>query len=520
MRFNKTKILIIFIIFILAFYMIYHIFFNKENKIKGGEIESKKEKVIVTDLRIGVINFDNINPILSQNVNVQNISRLIFEPLINLSNDFKLEPCLATEWSKYDDNTYLIKLRENVRWQDGQKFDSDDVIFTINILKNKNSIYSYNVQNIKEVKKIDEYTIQIITNTKEPYFEYNLIFPIMSSKYFNNKNFSLKKKNTTPVGTGMYYISDNNKDVIILKENTSWWNDKSLRLDTININLYNNIKSALNDFKFNNVDLITSSLNNIDEYIEGIQYNKEKYIGRNLDYLAINCESKVLKNKEIRQAINMAINKDDIIKQVSNDKYIKSYFPLDFGTYMYFKNSAKIEYDLEQAKNILNKQKMDNKTAKLDLLVDKNNKERVKVANIIKKQLEDIGFKINILEKSESEYKRYIKNKNYDLLLTGITYSYSPNLNLYFNENNIANYKGEDIINNLKKLEESSNIEEQRKFLSQVISKYNEDVPYIMLYYNQSTLLYSKNLIGKMTPNSYNIFYNIEEWYREYDKNQ
>lgn len=152
MRFNKTKILIIFIIFILAFYMIYHIFFNKENKIKGGEIESKKEKVIVTDLRIGVINFDNINPILSQNVNVQNISRLIFEPLINLSNDFKLEPCLATEWSKYDDNTYLIKLRENVRWQDGQKFDSDDVIFTINILKNKNSIYSYNVQNIKEVK--------------------------------------------------------------------------------------------------------------------------------------------------------------------------------------------------------------------------------------------------------------------------------------------------------------------------------------------------------------------------------
>lgn len=342
----------------------------------------------------------------------------------------------------------------------------------------------------------------------------------MSSKYFNNKNFSLKKKNTTPVGTGMYYISDNNKDVIILKENTSWWNDKSLRLDTININLYNNIKSALNDFKFNNVDLITSSLNNIDEYTEGIQYNKEKYIGRNLDYLAINCESKVLKNKEIRQAINMAINKDDIIKQVSNDKYIKSYFPLDFGTYMYFKNSAKIEYDLEQAKNILNKQKMDNKTAKLDLLVDKNNKERVKVANIIKKQLEDIGFKINILEKSESEYKRYIKNKNYDLLLTGITYSYSPNLNLYFNENNIANYKGEDIINNLKKLEESSNIEEQRKFLSQVISKYNEDVPYIMLYYNQSTLLYSKNLIGKMTPNSYNIFYNIEEWYREYDKNQ
>lgn len=518
MRFNKTKMLIIFIIFIFAFYIIYHIFFNKENRIEGGEILSKKEKIIVTDLRIGVINFDNINPILSQNVNVQNISRLIFEPLINLSNDFQLEPCLATEWLKSDENTYLIKLRKNVKWQDGQKFDSDDVIFTINILKNINSIYSYNVQNIKEVKKIDEYTIKIITATKEPYFEYNLIFPIMSSTYFNNKNFSLEKQNSTPVGTGMYYISDNNKDVIILKKNTNWWNNKNIKLDTININLYNNMKSALTDFKFNNVDLITSSLNNIDEYTEGIQCNKEKYIGRNLDYLSINCESHILKDKEVRKAINMAINKDEIIKQISNDKYIKSYFPLDFGTYMYFKNSEKIEYNIEKAKSILKDKKLDGKEIKLNLLVDKNNKERVKVAKIIKKQLEGIGFKINILEKTEKEYKRYIKNKNYDLALTGITYSYSPNLNLYFDNNNIANYKNKDIINDLKKIEESSSIDEQRRVLSKIISKYNEDTPYIMLYYNQATLLYSRNLIGKISPNSYNIFYNIEDWHREYDK--
>ena len=178
------KITIIFFILILiiitSIYTIFNIYIRLENKKEKKEDINRKEKITSTDLRIGITNFDNINPILSENINVQNISRLIFEPLINLSYDYRLEECLATEWNKIDKNQYLIKLRENVKWQDDKKFNSDDVIFTINMLKElkEKSIYYYNVKDIESIKKIDEYTIVITTKKEISYFEYNLIFPM------------------------------------------------------------------------------------------------------------------------------------------------------------------------------------------------------------------------------------------------------------------------------------------------------------------------------------------------------
>ena len=83
---------------------------------------------------------------------------------------------------------------------------------------------------------------------------------------------------------------------------------------------------------------------------------------------------------------------------------------------------------------------------------------------------------------------------------------------------NIANYNNRDVIDKIKKIENNDNEEENKILLSNIIEEYNKDVPYVSLYYNSSTLIYSNNLKGDIKPNSYNIFNNIETWYREYDK--
>ena len=186
-------------------YVIYNIYIRRDITKVSNENINKKEKMISRDLRIGITNFDTINPILSDNINVQNISRLIYEPLLNLSYDYKLEECLATEWTKVNDKTYLIKLRKNVKWQDGKNFDSDDVVFTIDLLKKlkEKSVYYYNVENIKEIKKIDKHTIKINTIDEILYLEYNLIVPRVSSKYFNEENFNINRNVMLPE-TGMY----------------------------------------------------------------------------------------------------------------------------------------------------------------------------------------------------------------------------------------------------------------------------------------------------------------------------
>lgn len=512
-----TKLIIVISIIIAIIYTIYNISLSKERKKENQENIIEKEKIIATNMRIGIINFDTVNPILSNNANVQNIGRIIFDPLINLTQDFKLEPCLAKEWTNLDEKNYLIKLRENVKWQDGKVFNSDDVIFTVKILKDMQSIYSYNVEKIDSIQKIDEYTIKIITKEKIPYFEYNLIFPIMSSKYFNEKNFTFSKKNSNPVGTGMYYIADNNKENITLKKNTNWWGNKELKLDTIKLNLYKNTNEALADFKTKEVDLLTTSLLNIDEYTEGIQYKKTKFIGRNYDYIAFNCKNNTLQHKEVRQSISKAINKEKIIEQVYQNQYQKSSFPLDFGCFLYSGITEESNYSKEKAQEVLKKWSK-NKTINLKLLVNQDDKKRKEVSKIIKQQIEEIGINVIIVEKKEKQYQKDIQNGNYEMVLTGTTYGYSPSLNLYFNKQNIANYTNNSMIQKVEEMEKSQTEEEQRKKLLDIIKIYQEETPYISLYYDTINLIYSDNLKGEITPNSYNIFYHIENWYREYDK--
>lgn len=534
MKSYQLKILIFFIIFIFIIYGVYHIFFKDKNKSEKIENISTKEKIIATNIRIGMVGFDTMNPILSNNRNVQEVSRLIFEPLINLTEEFRLEPCLAKEWTKLDDFTYLIKLDEKAMWQDGNKFDSQDVIFTINMIKNNNnkSIYYYNVEDIKETEKIDEYTIKIITKEKVPYFEYNLIFPIMSSKYFDQDNFQSKEKNKNPVGTGMYYISETNTDSIILKRNTNWAerNQKEIKLDYIKINLYENINQSLIDFKNQNVDILTYSNPNIEEYLESTQYNKIEFINRNYFYLIFNCSHKVLKNVEVRQAINQAIDKEKINQEVYSNKYKLSDFPIDFGCYLYEgikrrqNNITEVKKILEQEKWTYTqgewRKKVNNQYIKLEfeLLVNKNKENEIETAENIERQLEEKGIKINIKKVSEKEYNECIEKGTYEMAIPSKTFSYSPSLYSSLGENNLSQYQNNELKEKLDELENLNDEQEEKEILSDIIEIYENEIPFISLYYDTLTTIYSFNLKGEISPTSYNIYNNIENWYREYDK--
>ena len=208
MKINWIKYLfIIFAIGIMVFAVI-KIKGDEENKkqIQTSKKETVEEKI--TKLSLGIAEFDTINPILSNNKNVQDIAKLIYEPLVNVTEDYNIEPCLATQWAKQNNTTYIIKLRNNVKWSDGNNFTATDVRYTIDRLKDTTSIYSYNVQYVVEVEVVDNDTVKIILDREIPFFEYNLTFPIMSSKYYENEDFKTTGKNNKPIGTGMYMIKD------------------------------------------------------------------------------------------------------------------------------------------------------------------------------------------------------------------------------------------------------------------------------------------------------------------------
>ena len=516
----------IFIIFIIAIVLavIYEV--NKKEEIKVDEqTASEVEEEIVKEITLGVAEFDTINPILSQNKHVQEISRIIYEPLLELNEEYKIQKCLAKDWAKTSETTYLVKIRDDVKWSDGSKLIVEDVIFTINILKQIPSVYASNVQNITNVEKLDEDTVRITIDHEIPFFEYNLIFPIMSKTYYEGQDFSSTESNSAPVGTGKYKIVQNISNAIILDKN-EYYSREELTLEKITVWKYANLGELYNAFKLGKVDVITTTNIGIENYIGTIGYNKQEVAGREFDFLALNTKNAVLSNVEVRNAISHAINKENIISSVFNNKYKITNYPLDYGSWLKGEDGDNT-YNPELSKQILEQngwvfkydrwQKTENystKTLSFKIIVQDSNQTRTTIAEMIKADLEAIGIKISIVRASDSQYQYYLQNKNYDSIITGVTSSLSPNLETYFGANNYANFTNEELGNLMNEVKNISKEDLLKEKYTRIRQIFNEQKPYIGLYSSYYSVASSWSLRGNITPNWYNIFIDINNWYK------
>ena len=217
---NAFKYIFIIVTLILA--TITFLIYDKDKKTtesKSATQEIEETGSVVRELRLAISGLDTINPIISRNKYIQEISKIIFDPLVTIDENYAKSYALASEISKTDDITYIIKLKEDIKWSDGTEFKADDVKYTIELLKNYNSVYSNNVQNINTVEIIDDYTIKLVLIQPLQFFEYNLTFPIMSSEYYKDIDFFNSDKTNMPLGTGKFKIVSYDEKVITLEKN-------------------------------------------------------------------------------------------------------------------------------------------------------------------------------------------------------------------------------------------------------------------------------------------------------------
>ncbi len=518
---NNNVFKYIFIVFIIALIIgTVYVLYNQNVQSEDLEEENTaKESTIemLDSLTMGLCNYDTMNPLLTNNKEIVNISKLIFEPLLNITSDYKIENCLATSCTKTDDTTYEIKLDSSIKWQDGSSLIARDVSFTIDRLKERNTVYSANVANIASVETPDTETVILHLSKAVPFFEYNLTFPILSSVYYTNENFETTNK--IPIGTGMYKIASIDDNTILLTRNDRWRyvKEKTPKAQSITIKRYGTMGEIYNSFKLGNIDIINTSVANYSEYVGTMGYNKKEYKGRNYDYLSLNCSDTILQDKAVRQAINYAIDKNTLVSTVFSNNYYVANSPLDYGSYLY-SGAGEIGYNQEQARTMLEQAGWTYQSGKwqksisghvrrltLSLVVSEENSNRVNAANEIKRQLEAIGITVNVTKVSNDKYYEYLNNKNYQMILTGVTNSVNPDLTYFYGDGNLANYNNNDVKSKLNSLDNFADIQKT----------VNDEVPYIGLYRNKNTLILNANVGGNFSPNSYNVYYNFNEWFRQ-----
>ena len=455
---NFFKNIFIFTIVILIIIGIY-IIYVKDNGKQGGTHAKSKETNISKEISIGITDFDNANPILTKNLEMSHILKLVYLPLINISEDFRVIPCIAEEWSKIDDLTYIVNLDDTKRWENGDRIKVEDIIFTINTIKTSNSIYKENVQQIDKIEKIDEDTLKIYLIEPVDFFEYYLCFPIVQESSYNN---------SIPETSGSFRISKmDDKEIIIESEKTK-----------LIVKIYKNATELYNNFAREDIDIIITQNTDYEKFIGNIGFEESIIIGR--DFYYISCEN--IKDINTRKYINSILNKERLIYELYNNRYILADFPLEYGSYL---NKEKMHSD-ETINSI--KQKT------FSLSTSENKKE---IAKLIKKILEEKGIRVNILN---------YNNAKADLILKKETVLIMPDIRQYFKDDNIKNR-----LDKIIKIEDKSILKQE---YDNIINEYYEQLPFISLYFNSYIILHNKKIKGDFSGNWYNLFYNVDSWYK------
>ena len=115
---------------------------------------------------------------------------------------------------------------------------------------------------------------------------------------------------------------------------------------------------------------------------------------------------------------------------------------------------------------------------------------------------------------SPENYNEVIANRNFDAAIIGIKLGYSPNLNTFFGDGNLANYSNDEVRELMSVISNTTDENVLYEKYNRLYDIYLEEAPYIGLYRNTNTIVYNQGLVGNITANSFNIFHNIEKWYR------
>ncbi len=118
----------------------------------------------------------------------------VYEPLVTRGKDFKLTAALATDWKQTSPTVWRFNLRKGVQFHDGTPFTADDVIFSYDRARGEGSDIKSYVGQIKQINKIDDHTIDIVTTAPFP-----ILPDLITNWYIMSKKWCEANQATRPV---------------------------------------------------------------------------------------------------------------------------------------------------------------------------------------------------------------------------------------------------------------------------------------------------------------------------------
>ncbi len=322
---------------------------------------------IYTEALIG--SMGRLNPMLDWNNPAdRDINRLIFSGLIRFDSHGMPQPDLAEAWGTSPDGVlYNFSIRPNAVWHDGQPVTTDDVIFTIELIKSAGSLFPQDIKDLWsqiEIKRFDDKTLQFkLTEPFAPFLDY-ATFGVLPKHLLESvpaDQLSAAEFNLKPIGAGPYKFSQlmtggGQISGVVLVANEDYYLPKPY-IEQVVFRFYPDAVSAFDAYQQGEVLGVSQLTNDILPQALA-DPNLSVYSSRlpqmGLVFLNLNNPTvPFLQNEKVRQALLLGINRNTIISHIMQGQAIIADGPILPGSWAYYDEIPRYDYDPDAAMVLL-----------------------------------------------------------------------------------------------------------------------------------------------------------------------
>lgn len=390
-------------------------------------------------LIIGITSGDPlaVNPIYASDRTTLTIMQALYAPLYSY-NDGKVEWGLAESLEPSADNlSYTLKLKPNLKWQDGQPITADDVVFTFNKLLDEKqhsffrSMFMFGGKPV-QVSKVDDLTVKFTLPQVSAAFVGTLvqIYPIPQHVFANESDLEKSAKNDAPVGSGPFKFKEYRAgQYYALTRFDDYWNGKA-KLDSVTYRFAKDSNSANLALQNGEINLKMVDPQDVTRLQKTDKFNFVVYPEGRLAYMTFNQNVPAMQSKALRQAIAYAINKNDLVTTAFTSldyaKPATSFLTPD--TLYHSDDVDQYAYDLDKAKALLKASGAPN-DLKLRLAYINTNKTQESMGLYIQQQLKALGINVELMPldaNAMSQRSLDMNNTAYELSLGGYIMGAEP----------------------------------------------------------------------------------------------
>jgi len=477
-------------------------------------------------------------PIVASDSASHAICGLVFNGLVKYDKDINIVGELAQKWEVSEDKlTITFHLRKGVRWHDGHPFTAEDVEFTYQKLVDPNvrTPYSGDFERVESVEVVDDYTVRVMY--KEP-FSPGLSswgMSIIPKHLLSDEDLNSTDLGRNPVGTGPYkfkrWLTGERIDLV---SNHDYFEGRPF-IDKYIYRIIPDQDTMFLELQARGLDYtgltpLQYSRQTDTPWFEK-HFAKYKYPSFGYTYMGYNLKDPKFSDKRVRQAINHAIDKDEVIEGVLYGLGRVCTGPYPPESWAYNKNVLPAGYNPNKAKQLLAEAgwfdtdgdgwlDKDRQPFEFTIITNQGNNQRKLTAEIIQRRLAKVGIRVKIkIVEWAAFLAEFIDKRKFEAIILGWGLGRDPDgYDLWHSsktkerEFNFVSYANDEVDQLLIEGRREFDQEKRKVIYNRIHEILYDEQPYCFLYVPDSLPVVHARFKG-IKPAPLGIGYNFIEWY-------